>query len=357
MKETAKNINGQTNDRRMKMLVTTNMSKKSRYLYEIMWGNPDFDFPVEKTKVSDNKFSDNSYTFIGTSTTDEDVCRDKIADLFGIVEKEVFKVKFHQACGGDGHEIERIGTLHSSALCALLFFYNVTDSNPLIMKVNGRDCRFTYSRFEFQNRVIKGRRPSNMDITLVGEYVDGSKPVILFLESKFSEYMERLSKELKISESYLKNQISNNIYKNELHNLGLSTFECDANKFKISSREICYLEGIKQMISHFIGVNNFINGEFVTEDKNVTDFRNNADVFLGAILFDKGIGEYEISKGVSCYGHYKAKYERLADILNSQNSPVHVVKELLSYTMFEDIDFIKEDRIIRFYFNLTNSQN
>lgn len=335
-----------------KKIDTTNMTKKSRYLYETMWGNPDFDFPVEKTKVSDNKLSDNSYIFTGTSTTEENICCDRIADLFGIVDRKVFNPKFHHACCGDGHEIERIGTLHSSALCALLFFYNVTESNPLVMKVNCKDCRFTYSRFEFQNRVIKGRKPSNMDITLVGKYTDENKPVILFLESKFSEYIERPSRKLEISDSYLKNQISGNIYKHKLHNLGITISESDVKNFTITSQEICYLEGIKQMISHFIGVNNFINGDYVTEDENITNLRNKADIYLGAILFDKGIGNFEISKGITCYKSYKAKYEKLADILNEQDTPVTVVKDLFSYTKFEDMDFIKEDKIIEFYFKL-----
>lgn len=225
------------------MIDTTNMSKKSRYLYETMWGSPDVDFPVEKTKVSGNRFSDNSYTFVGTSIDDEDICRDRIADIFGIADRDIFEKKFHQACGGDGHEIERIGTLHSSALCALLFFYNVTESNPLIMNVNGRKCRFTYSRFEFQNRVIKGRRPSNMDITLVGKYADEDTPVILFLESKFSEYIERPSRKLDISDAYMQNPISGKIYKNTLHNLSITISESNGKTFTITSEDFCYLRG------------------------------------------------------------------------------------------------------------------
>lgn len=331
------------------MIITTNMSKKSKFLYETMWGNLKSDFPVEKTKVADNRFSDNSYTFVGTSIDDEDICRDRIANLFGITDIDVFKDKFHQACCGDGHEIERIGTLHSSALCALLFFYNVTESNPFIMSVNGRKCRFTHSCFEFQNRVIKGRRPSNMDITLVGEYADNT-PVILFLESKFSEYIERPSRKLDISDAYMQNPISSNIYKNTLCNLGINVSKSDGKVFTITSEEFCYLEGIKQMISHFIGVNNFIEKGPVTNDNVIISVRGNADVFLGAILFDKGIGNFEISKCVKCLESYKEKYERLADILNSQGTPVHVIKELFSYTMFEKSDFVKEDKIKEFYF-------
>lgn len=42
-----------------------------------------------------------------------------------------FDAKFGQACSGFGREERRIATLHSSSLCALLFFYNVTKEHPL----------------------------------------------------------------------------------------------------------------------------------------------------------------------------------------------------------------------------------
>lgn len=332
------------------MIDTTNMSKKSRHLYKTMWGNIDSDFPVQKTNGS----SKNSYSFSNASTTNEATCSDRLIELFGITDKELFKEKFHQSCGGSGNEITRISTLHSSALCALLFFYNVTDKHTLKLNVNGKECIFIHSRFEFKNPDIKN--PSNMDITLVGRYADTGRPVILFLESKFSEYMERYSTKLNISDGYLSNTYSEDIYRSKLGDLGITVTEHpDKNEFIIECGKPCYLEGIKQMISHFIGVNNFINKGPITYDPLVSYVREDADIYLGTILFDKGIGDFEITEGVTCYESYKAKYEKLADILNAQGTPVTVVKDLFSYTMFENSDFIKETKIKRFYFDLTNS--
>lgn len=335
---------------------TMNMSKKSRYLYETMWGSPEFDFPIEKTNGS----SKNSYSFTNASTTNEAACSDRLIELFGITDKELFKEKFHQSCGGSGNEITRISTLHSSALCALLFFYNVTDRHPLKLNVNGRDCVFIHSRFEFKNPVIKN--PSNMDVTLVGRYADSDKPVVLFLESKFSEYMERTDKKLDISGAYKDHKFSKAVYDETPKKLGLNVSETKTVKskdgktekeiFTLSSPEACYLEGIKQMISHFIGVNNFIEKGPVTNDDVITSVRGNADIYLGAIFFDKGISNFEIRKGVTCYKSYRTKYEKLADILNAQPSSVTVIKELFSYTIFENADFIKEDKIKKFYFEL-----
>lgn len=332
------------------MFNTTNMNKKSKYLYETMWGSADFDFPVERT----NGNSLNSYSFSNASTSSEDVCSSRLIELFDICNTELFKEKFHQSCGGSGNEIKRIATLHSSALCALLFFYNVTEENPLTLTVNGKACRFHYSRFEFKNPVIKN--PSNMDVTLVGRYADSDKAVVLFLESKFSEYMERTDKKLTISNGYLNNKYSKKIYtQDNLDILGLTkTGTSNNDKFIISSNEHCYLEGIKQMISHFVGVNNFIDKSSVTKDDKIESLRNSADIYLGAILFDKGIGDYEINNSVSCFESYKSKYEKLADILNDSNTPVKVIKELFSYSMFENADFIKESEIKRFYFGFMN---
>lgn len=333
------------------MLNIKNMSKKKQYLYNGMWGNKNFDFPVSETKVSAESTSCNSYSFEGASTVSEEICCNRIMELFGIVDKELFRKKFSQSCGGDGQELKRISTLHSSSLCALLFFYDVTDNHPLKMSVNGRECEFTYSRFEYQNTVIRGRKPSNMDIVLVGKDCESGRPVILFLESKFSEYMDRVGKKLNIANEYLTNKYSTNIYRVELEKLDMSIKENATEKeFALECSEVCYLEGIKQMISHFIGVNNFMKETPVTVDQTIDLIRENADVYLGEILFDTVIGDYEIKKGVTCYQSYKENYEKLVDILNAMDSSVNVVKTLFSYEMFKKNDFIKEDKIKQFYF-------
>jgi len=108
------------------------MNEKKRSLYEGMWGSSDFDYPVEKT-IYRGAPTDNSYTFSRAYINDknvseeiqEDCCRDRLAEIFGIVDTELFKDKFHMSIGGSGRELKRIATVHSSSLCALLFFYGV----------------------------------------------------------------------------------------------------------------------------------------------------------------------------------------------------------------------------------------
>ena len=113
------------------------MSRGKRALYECMWGSKDFDLPVEKT-VFKGSPSNNSYTFADTSAANADICRNRLAELFGIKHHGLFKEKFSQSCGGDGQEWKRIATLHSSALCALLFFYHVSEENPYMMEIAGK---------------------------------------------------------------------------------------------------------------------------------------------------------------------------------------------------------------------------
>lgn len=341
------------------MFEFTSMSKKKRELYECMWGSPKFDFPVEKTLYRESR-TPNSYTFSKTSAKNKDICRERLADLFTIADKDLFRQKFKQSISGNGQELKRIATVHSSSLCALLFFYNVSTENPYTMEIEGEEYIFTYSRFEYQNKVIEGRNPSNMDVVLVGKQKNTELPVVLFLESKFSEYFERLEKQLEISTEYLKNNYSEPIYRsNCMEEMGLHITERpDDKNFLLVSDKICYIEGIKQIISHYVGVRNFCN----MSKKEDTDIENavldGAKILLGEILFTKGIGQLPIGNGKKAFDAYQEKYRILAEALNEQlridgmSERVRVLADILSYSQFQNSSCIKEERIKRFYFEM-----
>ena len=337
---------------------------KKRNLYECMWGSKTFDFPVEKTKFR-GSVSDNSYTFTNISTTNEDICRDRLADLFGIKCRDLFKEKFAQSCSGSGQELKRIARLHSSSLCALLFFYNVSKANPYSIELEGEEYIFTFSRFEYQNTVIEGRRPSNMDIVLIGTEKMSGKPVVLFLESKFSEYYERLGHQLEIATAYLKNNYGKDLYERDsLAKMGLYTIVQDGKEnFILRSKETCYLEGIKQMISHYIGVRNLCNSPDRKEDDIVYTISAGAKVLLGEILFTKGIGRLPIGDSEECFASYQKRYIILANTLNEQlkkdsmSDKITVLSDILSYTQFRDKEYIQEPQVKRFYFELGKHEN
>lgn len=343
------------------------MNKKKRNLYERMWGSTSFDYPVEKS-IYKGEPSKNSYTFAGAYINDKDAseeiqeeyCRDRLAEIFGIADTELFKDKFHMSIGGSGRELKRIATVHSSSLCALLFFYGVSKSNPYELNIAGTDYVFTESYFEYQNTVIEGRNPSNMDVVLIGEEKKTGLKTVFFIESKFSEYYERPGKKLNIATEYLKDKYSKSIYKSGcLEKMGINLIEkAGESEFSIESEDSCYLEGIKQMISHFIGVVKLCDNPASKSDAIAKAISEGAKVILGEILFTDKIGKLPVNKSEECFGSYRTRYQVLSEELNTQlgkiglNGKVEVLPDILSYDIFKDANCIKEDRIKKFYFEL-----
>jgi hypothetical protein len=260
-----------------------------------------------------------------------------LANAFDIkdeTKRTLFTGKTEQGCSGSGEEALKITTMHSSSLCSLLCFYGISDKNKLEIKLeDDKTYVFTESYFEFQNEVIKGRSPSNMDVVLVGyEKEKINQKVVLFLESKFTEY-HSLSSSMSIANSYLENTYGKVIY-NKLEKRGIyniiTSNKQDEKEFKFIvpqnqtqkngkkvSKENVYLEGIKQMISHYIGVRNLLDGNIVSSrncdihNEIVKDINEKgAKVLLGTIIFED---LYQESK---YFNKYKDRYEEIAKILN-----------------------------------------
>ena len=235
--------------------------------------------------------------------------------------------------------------MHSSSLCALLFFYNVSEDNVLELELGNGEFKKTYvfnqSFFEFQNVVIKGRQPSNMDVVLVGyEKEDESKQVVLFLESKFSEYYAEPKVKMDIADSYLENQYGEVIY-NKLQEIGYKIDDSIApeNKFRLLAPVATYMDGIKQMISHYIGVRNLLSGEVVKkraceEHKDVVKVtENDATILLGSIIFDDLFEKVEDKK--KYYGAYEEAHTKLAKVLNKVSKCVESVAGTDRLTVLE----------------------
>lgn len=361
---------------------------KKKELYTKMWSdNPVVKTAsVEKTLVSKDKngkliYSDNSFSFA-------DHNKDKVSslmDVFGIEDRKLFKIKYKMACSGSGQEGKRITTLHSSSLCALLFFYNVTEKNPLIVDGIGR---FTESVFEFQSPVITNSNNKNgnscMDVVLVGKNENGDKDIVLFLESKFSEYYTSASKSLyTISKKYLINEYSEVFYNDEfLSELMLSRADMNEENeyskdkevqyFKLSSEDKFYIGGIKQMISHYVGIRNILSGNFAEHKNEENEIKerieevekiisDGAKIYLAEIVFDSVIGDFKLGKanGKTYKKAYSEKYEKLAekmnDIIAESNlaDRFHVITEELGYkSLFlkHNPDFKLDKNVRVFYF-------
>lgn len=320
-----------------------NMKPAKKMLYEKLWGDKKFrskDFITPKNwtgkESEDSFYIKSSITSFMMSNITSAIATD-LANAFDIKDESkraLFTQKTEQACSGSGEEALKITTMHSSSLCSLLCFYGISDKNKLEIKLeDDKTYVFTESYFEFQNKVIKGRSPSNMDVVLVGyEKENINQKVVLFLESKFTEY-HSLSSSMSIANSYLANTYGKVIY-NKLEKRGIyniiTSNKQDEKEFKFSvpqnqtqkngkkvSKENVYLEGIKQMISHYIGVRNLLDGNIVSSrncdihNEIVKDINEKgAKVLLGTIIFED---LYQESK---YFNKYKDRYEEIAKILN-----------------------------------------
>lgn len=335
--------------------------KKKKNLYEVMWKeNKVFldktsDWDIERTiNKTNNKPSDNSYSFVDGKTVDS------LIKIFGISKdyQQLFKDKFRMACDGSGNEGCKIATLHSSSLCALLFFYNVTREHSLTIDGVGT---FTESIFEFRSPVIDPRYPSCMDVVLIGK--NGDRDIVLFLESKFAEYYLSASKRSEgISKKYLENKFSKEIYNCKLFNeLGINIEEKD-DKFQLVAEDDnpYYINGIKQMISHYVGVKNNLAGNFCEQkcpkyqDRVINAIKSGAKVILGEILFDHNIGQFTSTNGKSFKDAYAEKYELLASIMNesNDNERFEVLQNDLLYSMFrtEELKEFADVKVRDYYF-------
>lgn len=342
--------------------------KNLKQVYKELWES--FDFPCEVLNTwwkhgNDSKDSQNSFQFSIKNVDRKNITKkdaDKICSglktIFDITNAS-FSELFHQACSGSGSEYKKIMCLHSSSLCALLFFNNVSEENPLILQINNKGVIFTKVLFEYKNKVIAN--PSNIDVVLVGRYSGSEKKVIFFLESKFSEYLEVTNEFHRLGLGYLTKY--SKIYNDKfLGNVGLSIIK-DTNNQPVFFEEVdkkhgnvkkyngiqlknmeeeTYIEGLKQMISHYIGIEHFIGNDL--EDERKLDYSADTDVYLGEILFDFN---FELAK--DSLNTYSSYYKKLATGLNGLNPNIHVVNEILRYSSFGNKDFSLPEPVKKFY--------
>ncbi len=320
-------------------------NKEKQIIYKHLWANRSFDFNIIKKGISDP-----SYEFEFADKDSASFVSESLANNFGIEkEKDVFIKKFEMSCSGTGGELKKITTLHSSSLCALLFFFNV-DNMPLKMR-GLENCEFTQSFFEFKNKVI--RYPSNIDVFLLGKNKITNKKVILFLESKFSEYITGINKKdtkYKIGKAYFKEGCFSTPIYDELNSRGSLHYNEKDGSFTASKPK--YIEGLKQIVSHYYGIRNFFISDYYEKDNRNLDAVKKygaAEFILGEIIFDN-FGK-ELADTLKSY---EEDYGQLAEIINNQCKKdkignFRIFTELLKYSDLKD--YISEvPKIKNFYF-------
>ena len=325
-------------------------------IYTEFFSKSKLEAKVEKTKWR-GRPSDNSFCFINPEVKykeREGVVLKKIKEVFGI-DSNTFDTKFRQAISGDGQEVKRISTLHSSSLAALLLLYSVSE-NELECTLDGENYTFNDCFFEVKTNV-KDSHFSNMDVVLVGKDSKGID-VIFFLESKFSEYLN----------TGMCNNISIDAYKKSYDELGLigdnaiqglliqegkGTDNLTCLQI-MSTGEPQYCSGIKQMISHYIGVTNFINkGIDALDPKQIQDFETIANlrddaktkIILAEVLF---AFDDKVDKGKTRFSRYSSIYRDLALKLKKKSSRLHILPEVLTYQELLK-DFEIDSKVKDFY--------
>ena len=266
--------------------------------------------------------------------------RNNLKDIFGI-KSELFDQKYAMAISGDGQEYRRISTLHSSSLVALLCFYSVSEDHPLTMDIDGQTVEFYKSLFEQKNLIGKDaagkEHNSNMDVVLIGKN-SADESVILFLESKFSEYLAH-GKYDKISFVY--DDIYNALTAKGQQPIDGLNIVRGTDTWSISAAQGCpqqYCQGIKQMISHYLGIKN----GFIKDKGKEYDH-----IYLGEILFK--FPEC-MDKGHKSYDSYVGLYKQLARKLNRIYSEPKF-KMFESSLTYQDLlrDFELDEMVRKFY--------
>lgn len=209
--------------------------------------------------------------------------KEKIWQIFGGGDSapEAFNVAYRNATNGPGYERRRIVQLNSSSLLALLCFWNVSKEHPIT--IEGIEYNEVY--FEVENTVFE--HDSSIDILLVSE----KESTWLYLESKFTEPLNQTTR-LWLSKKY------HPMYQliKECLNLEVSDVKVRKHKengktvereeFEITQNEKRYYGGIKQMISHLIGLMHGISKNANNEYKQAITAGVPKSILLGAILYD-----------------------------------------------------------------------
>lgn len=242
------------------------------------------------------------------------------------IEMSEYIEKFNCVCDGEGEELRKISLLTSSSLCAFLCFYKVSEKNPLYIKLDKKLAIFTKSIFEWKNPLY-GEKASNIDVVLVGKYVDEPKQnVVYFIESKFSEYY-RTSDSCIVPIYYINDKVWRALYDDKnLKKLGLIKIPLKSKQNflikELSGEPKQFLEGVQQMFRHFIGINNLLCGKKEYNFGKHLDLKN-ADIYLGTVIFQITSN----AKPTKAYSNYQKLETMVASNLNYHLDKVYGKEE------------------------------
>lgn len=227
-------------------------------------------------------------------------------NIFGTMDDK-YKKMF---ANGKGNEFKSHAMApDSSSMLAYNFFHGIDDQH----KITFRGVTYHKAIFEAKFCTLIGRNstPANMDVVLIGN--KSEKKHVLFIESKFSEYIHKQSI-FKIGVTYSKEKY---------------WFDKDVNWSKVLSdvpqkTDRQYYDGLKQIITHLSGIHGFLNKK---ESEDLTIDIDNTVFEFATMVFEPN-DKYEESKD------YEAYYRLFSEYLDKikENTNLKVLPQWISYS-------------------------
>lgn len=261
-----------------------------------------------------------------------------ITDAFDLESNGLFDY-FKAAVSGEGEEVKRINRLTSSSLLAFLCFATVMardkkislEMPPEWYEFAHLDLHdFSHLDLEYENMLAPGKkslknRPSSVDVCLCND------KCVLFLESKFSEYLLPAKCRTKgvyidVSARQYGKRYAEIFDQGPLNPASLQNMwyeDIAAGKIRLKSNDRFYIGGIKQMISHWMGI-----WYEKTTNAEKQKLWEGKDIVLGEVMFDFG------RNGAKDLSTYQAQYKWLAEKLNNLEhgeSGITVLPGVLTY--------------------------
>jgi hypothetical protein len=230
----------------------------------------------------------------------------KVKEEFALSDKK-FEYNIWRLFSGSGSEGSKFYSKESSSRLSFLCFSSWIEKNGYVEIELEEKCpvKFTQLYFEAKNKVIKS--PSNVDVLLVSEKED----TILYLESKFTEYVRDAKNQAKLGKGYFESKDTGITELKDVlvYSDIVSKDEDGGGKVESKNHPLTYPQGIKQMISHFIGVCKGPSEKDVEHDKLLKIWENATQIYLGSVLYQFSDKEFDA---------YSKCHEEIAKVLNDK---------------------------------------
>ncbi len=238
---------------------------------------------------------------------------DRLTSAFNLSNDSQSFDRFKMATSGV--EWKEINQLNSSALLAFLCFYKINNDNKITIPGIGE---FNNVYFEIKSP-LKIHAKSNMDVVLTND------DTVLFLESKFTEYLSptKTYKSRIAYEDYYMEIFDGNP---SIGDISIATLNGEC-LWSCSTGSRAYFEGLKQLISHTLGICNTLTQPRPKSWEVAEGNLGTKKHFILAEILFKFKEDAESKDPLKSYANY---YAHLQDKLN-----VYIKNQKLAY----DVDF------------------